>query len=105
MDDLLAKASIAYTAGSQRQVITLASWLLDSYRTEEELCEQLHYVLDEIYPSRRKAMLEKALGKLKTPAAKSFMACRRDARKKKRQAEATRKLKAACRKKTTRASR
>jgi hypothetical protein len=34
MDDLLAKASLAYAAGSQRQVIHLAIWLLDSYRTE-----------------------------------------------------------------------
>lgn len=81
LSELLARASTHYTAGSQRQVIQLAYWLLSDYRTEDELCEQIHYVLDEVYPLRREAMLKKALAKLRTPDAKKFIAgCKKSER-------------------------
>jgi len=84
-DDLLTRASLVYTAGSQRQAIFLAHWLLGGYRTEDELCEQLQHVFDEIFPPRRKAMLDKALSKLKTKSAKEFMkGCRKSSKKRAR---------------------
>jgi hypothetical protein len=79
---LMNEASVRYTAGSQRQAIYLASWLLGAHRTEDELCERLRRVLDEIYPPRREDMLKKALSKLQTKSAKKFIAsCRSEERK------------------------
>jgi hypothetical protein len=47
---LLMLASSSYTASAARQIIDLSAWLLDKFRTEEEVVKYLAVVIDEIIP-------------------------------------------------------